>query len=101
MKLKVRIEYPENLVTRPVLHELGQKTGVVYSIIRADVDVEKKQNNFVEVELRGSRHDLEDAFEYLLAEGVGLIIFGPSPFGFLRIPPRTALKKMEEKNEKK
>lgn len=93
-KILVRIEYPENLVTKPILFQLGQKTNVVYSVIRADVDVEKKERSFVEVELRGGKNDLEEAVKYLISEGVGLIIFGKSPFGFLRIPAG-GFKKME------
>lgn len=95
-KILVRIEYPENLVTKPILHQLGQKTGVVYSVLRADVDVEKKKHSFVEVELRGGKNDLEEAVKYLISEGVGLIIFGKSPFGFLRIPAG-GFQKMEAK----
>lgn len=95
-KILVRIEYPENLVTKPILHQLGQKTGVVYSVICADVDVEKKERNFVEVELIGGKNDLEEALKYLISEGVGLIIYGPSPFGFFRIPAG-GFKKMEAK----
>ncbi len=85
-KILVRIEYPENLVTKPILHQLGQKAGVVYSIVRADVDVKNKEHSFVEVELRGTRGDLEKAIQFLISKGAGLIIFGSSPFGFLRIP---------------
>lgn len=105
-KILVRIEYPENLVTEPILHVFGQlfKDKVTYSVIRADVVVEtlatgeKKRWGFTEVELRGGKNDLEEAIKYLTSEGVGLIIFGKSPFGFLRIPAG-GFKKMEAKNE--
>lgn len=97
MKLKVRIEYPENLVIKPVLYELGQKTGVVYSIIRADVDVEKKENSFVEVELRGKKNDLEDALTYLSSEGIGVVIYCFPTFGYIRIPADGFKNKGEKK----
>lgn len=103
-KISVRIEYPENLVTKPILYDFGQlfKGKVMYSVIRADVVVEtldtgeKKRWGFTEVELIGEKNDLEEALKYLISEGVGLIIYGPSPFGFLRIPAG-GFKKMEAK----
>lgn len=97
-RIYVRIEYPENLVTEPVLYQMGRTTGVVYSISRAYVDVKEKKRNFIEAELSGEKSDLEEALKFLISKRVGLIIFGPSPFGFLRIPAG-GFQKMEEKNE--
>ncbi len=64
---RVRLTFPEGLVTEPVIYNIGQKYEVVTNIRRASI---VKEAGWVVLEITGGDEALEGAMAYLEAAGV-------------------------------
>ena len=63
---RTKLTFPEQLITRPIIYEMGQRFGVVTNIRRADVGAEV---GWVVLELEGSEEEIEKALAWARAEG--------------------------------
>jgi len=63
----VRLTFSRQLVTEPVIYELGQRFQIVTNIRRADVD---RDEGWVMLELLGEPEELERGVAYLSERGV-------------------------------
>ncbi len=63
---RTRLTFPEQLVTRPIIYEMGRQFQVVTNIRRADVGVDV---GWVVLELEGSEEEIEKALAWARAEG--------------------------------
>ena len=60
--LKVRLTFPTDKITEPIIYNIGQQFGVVTNIRRANVT---EESGWVILELQGTSDQLELAIEYL------------------------------------
>ncbi len=60
--LRLRLTFPPNLITEPVLHNIGHQYNVVTNIRRANVTPE---TGWVALELTGDIDELERVVEHL------------------------------------
>ena len=65
--MRMRLTFPENLVTEPVIYTVGRDYDVVTNIRRANI---VKETGWVVLELTGEDDKLEQAIEYLRGAGV-------------------------------
>jgi ABC-type methionine transport system ATPase subunit len=66
-RLRVRLTFARELVTEPVIHEVGKRFEVVTNIRRADVTHDA---GWVVLELTGEDAELERAVDFLTSRGV-------------------------------
>ena len=66
-KRQVMFTFPEQLITEPIIFNLGRQFGVVTNIRRADV-TEKK--GWVVLELEGAEKDIEAGIAWVTGKGV-------------------------------
>jgi len=59
--------YPQKLITRPVLHELGHQFAVVTNIRQASIN---NEIGVVSIELDGDREEIKRAIKWLEELGV-------------------------------
>lgn len=64
---KIYLTYPPNLIKKPIIYELGRKFGLRTNIRGANVSDEM---GLVALELDGAREEIEQAIEWLRAQGV-------------------------------
>ena len=64
---RTRLTFPEQLVTRSIIYEMGRQFEVSTNIRRADVGVDV---GWVVLELEGSEEEIEKALAWARAEGV-------------------------------
>ena len=64
---RTRLTFPENLITRPIIYEMGRDFGVITNIRRADV---RGDVGWVILELEGAEEEIEKALDWARAEGV-------------------------------
>ena len=64
---RVRLTFPEQLVDRPIIHDLSHQFEVVTNIRRADV---REDMGWVVMELEGSEDEIERAVQW--AESIGV-----------------------------
>ena len=67
MKRRVMFTFPSELVTDPVIYNLGMQFGVVTNIRRADVTEDR---GWVILELEGEEKDIEDGLAWVSSKGV-------------------------------
>lgn len=60
--LRLRLTFPPDLITEPIIHNIGQQYNVVTNIRRADVTSDR---GWVVLEIRGESDELERVVEYL------------------------------------
>ena len=60
--LRLRLTFPPDLITEPIIHNIGQQYHVVTNIRRADVTSDR---GWVVLEIRGEPDELERVVEYL------------------------------------
>ncbi len=70
-KKRVMFTFPPELVTDPVIYQLGQQFRVVTNIRRADV---AEDRGWVVLEVEGREEDIEQGLEWVASKGV---IVGP------------------------
>lgn len=66
-KKRVRFTFPEDLVTRPIIYELGHKFRVVTNIRMADVE---EQFGWVVLELEGEEEEMAQGLAWAQELGV-------------------------------
>ena len=60
--LKVRLTFPPELVTEPVIYNLGRKYKIITNIRRANIT---QNAGWIILEISGSSDEIEKAVEYL------------------------------------
>ena len=66
-KKRVRFTFPQDLITEPVIYELGRKFTIVTNIRRADV---REDMGWVVLELDGEDSEIERGLDWVSAIGV-------------------------------
>ena len=68
-KRQLKFTFPPEMVTEPVVYNLGQDFRVVTNIRRADLTEER---GWVVLEMEGSDEDIEHGLAWVVAKGVGV-----------------------------
>ena len=66
-KKRVRFPFPQDLITEPVIYELGRKFTIVTNIRRADV---REDMGWVVLELDGEEPEIARGLEWVTETGV-------------------------------
>ena len=66
---RLHLTFPEELITQPVIYNIGKEFDLVTNIRRASVE---DTVGWVILEVSGSSGDIEAAMTYLEAQGVGI-----------------------------
>ena len=66
-KQRVKFTFPQDLITIPVIYELGKEYSIVTNIRRADVTEDR---GWVILELDGELHEIERGLEWVASQGV-------------------------------
>jgi len=66
-KQRVMFTFPPELISEPIIYNLGQQFKVVTNIRRADVSEDK---GWVVLELEGEEKDIEQGIAWVTAKGV-------------------------------
>lgn len=69
VKRRLRFTFPPEMVTEPVIYNLGQDFRVVTNIRRADLTEEQ---GWVVLEMEGNNEDIEQGLAWVVAKGVGV-----------------------------
>ena len=64
---RVKFTFPQELITEPVIYELGRKFSIVTNIRRADV---RDDMGWVVLELEGEEHEIDTGLKWVAASGV-------------------------------
>ena len=64
---RVRFTFPEQLITEPLIYNLGRKFEIVTNIRRANV---QERVGWVVLELEGDEDEIERGLEWMTAAGV-------------------------------
>lgn len=64
---RVRFTFPEQLITEPLIYDLGRKFEIVTNIRRANV---QERVGWVVLELEGDEDEIERGLEWMIAAGV-------------------------------
>lgn len=60
--LKVRLTFPPERITEPIIYNIGQQYSVITNIRRANVT---EESGWVMLEMRGTSEEIERAINYL------------------------------------
>ncbi|HLC30554.1 MAG TPA: NIL domain-containing protein [Dehalococcoidia bacterium] len=66
-KRRVMFTFPQELITEPVIHNLGRKFNVITNIRRADVT---EDHGWVVLELDGEENAIEQGLQWVSERGV-------------------------------
>ena len=64
---RVRFTFPQQLITLPIVYELGKQFNIVTNIRRADVTGDQ---GWVVLELEGELEEIERGLDWVTAKGV-------------------------------
>ena len=64
---RVKFTFPQELITEPVIYELGRKFSIVTNIRRADV---REDMGWVVLELEGEEDEIDNGLSWVTASGV-------------------------------
>ena len=64
---RVKFTFPQHLITKPVIYELGRKFSIVTNIRRADV---RDDMGWVVLELEGEEDEIDSGLKWVAASGV-------------------------------
>jgi len=64
---RIKLTFPTNLVTKPLIYEVGHRYRVVTNIRRAEV---RPDVGWVILEMDGEDEEIESALEWMSSEGV-------------------------------
>ena len=67
VKRQVMFTFPEGLIKKPIIYNLGQQFKVVTNIRRADISEDK---GWVVLELEGEEKEIEDGITWVISKGV-------------------------------
>ena len=74
---RVRFTFPTQLITEPVIYQLGQKFQVVTNIRRADV---REDMGWVVLELEGAEEEIDRGIEWVSSAGTTFSRMAPALF---------------------
>ncbi len=66
-KQRVKFTFPQELITLPIIYELGKQFKVVTNIRRADVTEDR---GWVVLEIEGDNDEIERGLDWVAAKGV-------------------------------
>ncbi len=66
-KQRVKFTFPQELITLPIIYELGKQFNVVTNIRRADVTEDR---GWVVLEIEGDLEEIERGLDWVAAKGV-------------------------------
>ena len=66
-KQRVKFTFPQELITLPIIYELGKQYEIVTNVRRADVTEDR---GWVVLELDGAVDEIERALDWVAAKGV-------------------------------
>ena len=66
-KQRVKFTFPQELITLPIIYELGKQFNIVTNIRRADVTEDR---GWVILELEGDMAEIERGLEWVRTQGV-------------------------------
>ncbi len=66
-KHRVKFTFPQELISNPIIYDLGIRFKVVTNIRRADVTHDR---GWVELELVGKKEDIDRGIEWVKSQGV-------------------------------
>ena len=66
-KQRVKFTFPTDLVTQPIIYDLGRKFNVVTNIRRADV---REEMGWVVLELEGDDQEIQQGIDWVGSMGV-------------------------------
>ena len=66
-KKRVKFTFPQQLITEPVIYELGIKFKIVTNIRRADV---REDMGWVVLELEGEEEEISNGIDWVVSTGV-------------------------------
>ena len=66
-KQRVKFTFPQELITLPIIYELGKNFDLVTNIRRADVTEDR---GWVVLELDGDLHEIERGIQWVTSKGV-------------------------------
>ena len=66
-KQRVKFTFPPNLITQPVIYNMGRQFDVVTNIRRANVT---RDRGWVILEISGETSEIERAVDWAMAQGV-------------------------------
>ena len=66
-KKRVKFTFPEQLITEPVIYELGRKFDIVTNIRRAEV---RNDTGWVVLELEGDEAEITNGVDWVISIGV-------------------------------
>ena len=66
-KKRVKFTFPTQMITQPIIYNLGRKFDVVTNIRRADV---REDMGWVVLELEGTEEAIEEGLQWVTAAGV-------------------------------
>ena len=66
-KLRVKLTFPPDLITQPVIFNMGKEFNVVTNIRRANVT---RDRGWVVLEINGTEDEVERAVDWARAQGV-------------------------------
>ena len=64
---RVKFTFPQELITLPIIYELGKQFSIITNVRRADVTEDR---GWVVLELQGEREEIERGLEWVAAKGV-------------------------------
>jgi ABC-type methionine transport system ATPase subunit len=64
---RVKFTFPQQLITLPIIYELGKQFNLITNIRRADVTEDR---GWVVLELEGDMEEIERALDWVAAKGV-------------------------------
>ena len=67
VKKRVKFTFPQQLITEPVIYQLGQKFKIVTNIRRADV---REDMGWVVLELEGDEDEITSGLDWVTTTGV-------------------------------
>ncbi len=66
-KHRIKLTFPQEMITVPVIHELGKQFNIVTNIRRADVTEDR---GWVILELEGDMPEIERGLKWVASQGV-------------------------------
>ena len=67
VKKRVKFTFPQELITEPVIYELGRKFKIVTNVRRADV---REDMGWVVLELEGDEDEIANSLDWVTSTGV-------------------------------
>ncbi len=64
---RVKFTFPQELITLPVIYELGKQFSIITNVRRADVTEDR---GWVVLELQGELEEIERGLEWVAAKGL-------------------------------